>query len=202
MRFLLPVLWWLAFVYTCSAAEIAVDCCTVWQAFVDHIQSATDTNPTSCDTASVCTSSRLQTLLHQSNAFHSNVMAIQEHQVMITFNSSTIADLLVLSMLGRLVTKQDKSIAEESYAHYVYNEMHNTLQPMYSNCTFEKEMYVTLLCVTVIVLVVLLVAQLDQEEPPAPETPPLAANLASQQTVAFKIPLANSTVRYRPVATH
>tara|TARA_B100001540_G_scaffold284144_1_gene276209 strand:+ start:31451 stop:32044 length:594 start_codon:yes stop_codon:yes gene_type:complete len=186
---------------TCCANNVTVDCCAVWQAFVNHIQSATDTNPTSCDAETVCSSSRVMTLVHTSNAFHPNIMTVQNNKVKIALNPGDLTDLLVLSMLGRLVTKQDKAIAEESYAHYVYNELHNRLQPVYSNCTFEKEMYVTLLCVTVIVLVVLLVSQLDTNETSTPEPAP-TATLSNTQQMSFKIPLSTSSMRYRPVSTH
>ena len=186
----------------CQAQNSSLTCCMLWNSFVKHISSATDQDGSTCDEVSVCQSSRVQTLYVQVNAFHQNILRQQSNQFTMSYDPPILADLLVLSMLGRLVTKQDAANAENSYAHYVFNEVFNTLQPVYSNCKFEKTMYVSLLCVTIVILISLLVMQLERgKTSEATPKPSQQQNFSQHSLSAFTVSLPSANnVRYRAVS--
>ena len=71
----------------------------------------------------------------------------------------TLTDLLVLSVLGRMIGKRHDE--KKQTLSFVFNEHTDNLQPEFDSCKFDKILYVSLLCVTILILVALLTLQLD-----------------------------------------
>lgn len=187
----------------CAAETVSVlSCCAVWNQFVAHINSATDQSAATCDPAFACQSSRLKALNNSLNAFHANIIHVSTSDVTITYSNEMLADLLVLSMLGRLVTKEDQANTEKSYPHYVFDEVQNSLRPKYSSCKFEKSMYMTLLCVSIIILITLLVLQLDKNTKIEQEQGGEPDKTKGAFHVSLPTTLTAQTVRYRPLVNN
>ena len=167
--FLMPLM--MAQVARSSATTHSVDftCCDLTNSFNKYIKSATDEpkqKTTTCDINTACSSSRVKMLQDSIKSINDITFNLndQTNTITLTFVATDVADLSVLSVLGRFLTKDAN---ERVHMTYEFNEDSNTLQPEYENCKFEKELYVSLLCVTIIILISLLAIQLDTPSVPA-----------------------------------
>ena len=159
-----------------SATTHSVDftCCDLKNSFNKYIKSATDEpkhKTTTCDANTACSSSRVKMLQDSIRSINDITFNLDDetNTITLTFIATDVADLSVLSVLGRFLTKDAN---ERVHMTYEFNEDSNTLQPEYQNCKFEKELYVSLLCVTIIILISLLAIQLDTAAaPPVQSTP-------------------------------
>ena len=150
-----------------TAISVNVKCKVMCQIFTANINSATEkTSNTICANNAVCTNSRMKLLVSSLTSLHPNSIQLAagiDDEFTMTVDETSLSELMVLSMLGRLVTKQDAIQNEQSYPHYVFNENANVLQPRFDNCKFEKDMYVTLLCVTIVILITSLTLTMEQK---------------------------------------
>lgn len=171
--FLMPLM--MAQVARSSATTHSVDftCCDLTNSFNKYIKSATDEpkqKTTTCDINTACSSSRVKMLQDSIRSINDITFTLNglTNTITLTFVATDVADLSVLSVLGRFLTKDGN---ERVHMTYEFNEDSNTLQPEYENCKFEKELYVSLLCVTIIILISLLAIQLDTPSVPSTPTP-------------------------------
>ena len=179
----------------------ALNCCHVWKKFVQYIPSKSgEKTPTEC----TCPNSRIRTVVQLANEQNKDVLSINEDDtITMQVNAAILTDLVILNILGSMVAGNENG--EHGFAHYKFNENTDTLVPNYDNCKFEKDMYVTLLCVTIIVLITLLVLQMDAKQKPADSGPKVTADIGFHTKpnppangTLFKIPTQN--IRHRHAA--
>lgn len=183
-----------------------VSCKDLCESFNRFVGSATDVSSTQC--TEDCSSSRIKFLHERVQQQHPQFMTRGSSSITLNITQdSVLTDLIVLSILGRAVTKQPSSNdAIETYVYYKYDENKDRIQPEYKPCNFEKSMYVSLLVVTTGILIVILF--FHQETAPEkgkskavqPEPQNNAENEAGGQGEAFRFTLSQSSqARYRPL---
>lgn len=126
-------------------------------------------------------------------------MVVDGNDVRVNLNkTNALADLLVLSILGRVVTQEnDLKNVGDNIVYYKYDENEDGIRPVYGNCSFQKTMYVTLLIITIGILVVILAIQQQQPPPPpVPVPPPSAAGVIQPSLMHFSLS-QTTPVRYR-----
>lgn len=178
-----------------------LNCCDVWEKFVEYIPSKSgDKTPKEC----TCPNSRIRTVVQLANEQNKDVLTINDdNTITMQVNVAILTDLVILNILGSMVAGNENG--EHGFAHYKFNENTDTLVPNYDNCKFEKDMYVTLLCVTIIVLITLLVLQMDTKQKPADSGPKVDGKIGfptpthpSNPASLFKISTQN--IRHRHAA--
>ena len=197
-----------AFVCVCHANVRTISCHDLCQSFTYFVSSATD-NAHDCSTTG-CNSSRIQFVKQRIDSLHKDLILIG-NDVRLNLNNTegqngqsrdALADLLVLSILGRAVTQQsDMTDVGKNIVYYQYDENENGIRPVYGNCNFQKTMYVTLLIITIGILVVILAFQQQQEPdpPPPPTNPPQGESQVPK--MLFSLSQANA-MRYRSGLQH
>tara|TARA_B100001758_G_scaffold241882_1_gene249326 strand:- start:28213 stop:28752 length:540 start_codon:yes stop_codon:yes gene_type:complete len=140
------------------------------KSFTRYINSATGDTPQStcndcsadCATTVLCTSERLKMIKNETKKFNLDIIQSETDTTFdVTLSEQNVADLIVLSVLGRLIGKKHN---EKQTLSYVFNEYNDTLVPEFDTCKFEKILYVTLLCTTIAILILLLVLQMEKHE--------------------------------------
>lgn len=182
-----------------------VSCKDLCESFNRFVGSATDVSSTEC--TEDCGSSRIKFLHERVQQQHPQFMTVKSNITLDITNNSVLTDLIVLSILGRAVTKQPSSNdAIETYVYYKYDENKDRIQPEYKPCNFEKSMYVSLLVVTTGILIVILF--FHQETAPEegnrpkvlPELNPEQAKDERSNGEQFRFTLSQSSqARYRPL---
>lgn len=155
-----------------TTATVQLTCSELLKAFQKHIKSAT--GETVKDSIS-CSMSRIKTISKTIQSLDENILnsPSEDGTIVVTLDSNSMSDVLVLSVLGLMIgTRHGDKVPTLSY---VYNEESHSLQPEFELCKFEKILYVTLLCTTIIILIALLTLQMDH----ANEAPPIKKEDAS-----------------------
>ena len=198
-----------ALVCACHANVRVISCHDLCQSFNYFVSSATD-NAHDCSKTG-CTSSRISFVRDRLQQLHPDLILV-DADVRLNLNRTdavhdkardALADLLVLSILGRAVTKQsDMTDVGKNIVYYQYDENENGIRPVYGNCNFQKTMYVTLLIITIGILVVILAFQQQPESDPPPQRQDSQTTPASTtQGLHFSLSQANS-MRYRVGPQH
>jgi len=146
------------------------------KSFTRYINSATGDTPESicddCDNCAaqvLCTSERLKMIKDETKKFNLDIIQSETDTTFdVTLSEQNVADLIVLSVLGRLIGKKDSE--RKQTLSYMFNEYNDTLVPEFDTCKFEKILYVTLLCTTIAILILLLVLQMEKNKPPQDNT--------------------------------
>lgn len=179
-----------------NANTFALNCCEVWEKFVQYIPSKSgDKTPTVC----TCPNSRIRTVVQLANEQNKDVLSINDdNTITMQVNAAILTDLVILNILGSMVAGNENG--EHGFAHYRFDENTDTLVPNYDNCKFEKDMYVTLLCVTIIVLITLLVLQMDAKQKPADSGPKETAEIGLHSTHNSLFKISTQNIRHRHAA--
>lgn len=194
-----PLVFLVLFALVCAinANVIVVSCQELCDSFTHFMPSATD-NAHNCKTTQ-CGSSRITFMTKRIEQLHAGLMVVDGNDVRVNLNkTNALADLLVLSILGRVVTQEnDLKNVGDNIVYYKYDENEDGIRPVYGNCSFQKTMYVTLLIITIGILVVILAIQQQQPPPPpVPVPPPSAAGVIQPSLMHFSLS-QTTPVRYR-----
>ena len=153
-----------------SSTSITVTCCQLMESFVKHINSKTDKVKTVCndntdddntDEKKACESKRLQLIDRELREFGVSVThSDDDNTYTISLSEEDTTEMMVLSVLGRLIGRRHGD--KKPTLSYVFNDDNHTLVPEFDSCKFEKILYVTLLCTTIVILIVLLTLQMEK----------------------------------------
>ena len=129
--------------------------CNALDKFVDNVGGSPSS---SCSPRECLASGKLQMFQHASNALLSSSF-ITVRDDMVSTSSLTdeqTAQLLVLSMLGQhlIHTTEDDDLMRGSIYYFEYDVQHQTFKVIRPLCTFQKNVYTTLLILSVVVIVV------------------------------------------------
>jgi len=141
-----------------NTATVQLTCADLLNAFEKHIKSATGEKIK--DSIS-CSMSRIKTINKTITSLDGNILSLpsEDGTIDVTLDTSSMSEVLVLSVLGLMIgTRHGENVPTLSY---VFNEESHNLQPEFELCKFEKILYVTLLCTTIIILIALLTLQMD-----------------------------------------
>ena len=86
-----------------------------------------------------------------------------------------LADILVARMLAQYVSHE--GYQDNDTLHFYFDETSRTLKQVFSACVFEKELYVALLVISVGLLILCLLLQMQQK----------AADTSNQQPINTEI---------------
>lgn len=143
-----------------SSTSITVTCCQLMESFVNHINSKTDKVKTVCND-DTCESKRLQLIDRELREFGVSVThSDDDNTYTISLSEKDTTEMMVLSVLGRLIGRRHGD--KKPTLSYVFNDDNHTLVPEFDSCKFEKILYVTLLCTTIVILIVLLTLQMEK----------------------------------------
>ena len=143
-----------------SSTSITVTCCQLMESFVKHINSKTDKVKTVCNDEA-CESKRLQLIDRELREFGVSVtLSDDKKKYTISLSEEQTTEMMVLSVLGRLIGRRHGD--KKPTLSYVFNDDNHTLVPEFDSCKFEKILYVTLLCTTIVILIVLLTLQMEK----------------------------------------
>lgn len=197
-----PLVFLVLFALVCAinANVRIVSCRDLCHSFTHFMPSATD-NAHNCDKTR-CGSSRITFMTKRIEQLHAGLMVVDGDDVRVNLTKTdasktdALADLLVLSILGRVVTQENnlKNVGD-NIVYYKYDENEDGIRPVYGNCSFQKTMYVTLLIITIGILVVILAIQ-QQQPPPPPVSVPLTPNPGATPKMHFSLS-QTTPVRYR-----
>ena len=148
-----------------SSTSITVTCCQLMESFVKHINSKTDKVTTVCDDEDdeqeACESKRLKLIDRELREFGVSVThSDADNTYTISLSEKDTTEMMVLSVLGRLIGRRHGD--KKPTLSYVFNDDNHTLVPEFDSCKFEKILYVTLLCTTIVILIVLLTLQMEK----------------------------------------
>ena len=148
-----------------SSTSITVTCCQLMESFVKHINSKTDKVITKCasddEKKAACKTERLTLIDRELREFGVSVtLSDDEEKYTISLSEEQTTEMMVLSVLGRLIGRRHGD--KKPTLSYVFNDDNHTLVPEFDSCKFEKILYVTLLCTTIVILIVLLTLQMEK----------------------------------------
>lgn len=145
-----------------SSTDITVTCCQLLSSFVNHINSRTDVFANPCPTEeTVCDIERLKLIDRELRDFGVSItISDDKKKYTISLSEKDMTEMMVLSVLGRLIGRRHGD--KKPTLSYVFNDDNHTLVPEFDSCKFEKILYVTLLCTTIVILVVLLTLQMEK----------------------------------------
>ena len=147
-----------------SSTSITVTCCQLMKSFTKHINSKTDKVKTECDDekskADACETERFKLIERELKEFGVSVTRHSTTSYTISLSEEDTTEMMVLSVLGRLIGRRHGD--KKPTLSYVFNDDNHTLVPEFDSCKFEKILYVTLLCTTIVILIVLLTLQMEK----------------------------------------
>ena len=142
-------------------APIAVSCCDIYNAFDKFIPSSTG-DASACSAANDCESTRLRFLFARLQQLHGQSITMSDTDILLNVtDAKMLADILVSRMLAQYVSHE--GYQDKDTLHFYFDETSRTLKQVFSACVFEKELYVALLVISVGLLILCLLLQMQQQ---------------------------------------
>lgn len=170
---------------------LAVSCCSVYRAFDKFIPSKTG-DRSGCSVANDCESTRLQFLVRRLHQLHGHNITLTDTDVVMTLNDEHLmSDFLISRMLAQFVSHE--GYQDDDALHFFFDESSHNLKQVNAACAFEKDLYVVLLVISVSLLILCLLLQMNAVETKQKDQP-------SVETLTRYTPLINAKptgIRYR-----
>lgn len=177
-----------------NSSTLAISCCDVYKAFDKFIPSFTG-DSSGCTATNDCESTRLKFLLRRLQQVHGHSVSLTASTLLLKANDfDMLADMVVSRILAQYVSHEGYS--DGNSLTFYFDESNHNLKEVFDACVFEKELYVALLVVSVSLLVLCLLLQLNA----AQVQQKAAAARSTVDTVASYTPLVGSkttNLRYR-----
>ena len=166
----------LLIVVLCAPATTAVDvripCCVLWDALGQYVSSETGSTWKCADAAQCIEKSQIRILVQEMQAF-ANLSTSGTEVVMVVQDgdSGELAQLLAMSLVARFVPR--KQDASDKHPFLEYNDATSKLRIRTPMCEFQKNLYVSIIVISISILIFVMVTQNVEEVPEGGSKQPL-----------------------------